>query len=94
MEELELLLCSIASTTLLQLLEVPSCVGKSPEGWVQATSVPSRCVLSSLQGLAPSPQKGAGLEQEGPEWALDKGHGMVWHWSGFQSAPNALPPQL
>ena len=59
--EVRLLLCSVASTTLLGVGVSPKLVEQKPWGLSWVGSVPSKCVLSCL----PAPQRGAVLEQDG-----------------------------
>ena len=76
--------------------QVSSCWSKSPEGRVHVCFFPSKCVLSTLPALVPSPQRGAVLEQEGLSRCL------VWvvAWARvvlapeFQTTPQLLPPQV
>ena len=45
--------------------QVPKCWSSSPNGLVLAGSFPFKIMVSTLLSIAPSPQKGAALEQKG-----------------------------
>lgn len=94
-------LCSVAITVLVGVGMgwgwVPRCSSRSPEVLVQAGSVPSKVAVTLVLALVPSPQRGAVLKQEEPEWAPDAGgaHSVVVlaHHSLPQPTAHLLPPQ-
>lgn len=55
--------------------QVSSRWSRSTEGQVQVGFIPSKCVLSCILALAPSPQREALMEQEESQWVLDMGVG-------------------
>lgn len=63
--EPESLLCSVANTTLFGMGVGPKLLERKPCSSCPTDSILSKCVLSSHTALAPLPQRGAVLEQEG-----------------------------
>ena len=63
--ELELLLCSVANTTLLQAGLGPSVLDQKPWGQMQAGFVPSKCALPPLPAKPPLPQGGSSAGARG-----------------------------
>ena len=64
--------------------QVPKCQSSSPNGLVLAGSFPFKIMVSTLLSIAPSPQKGAALEQKGPALSPVVGQGahrQSWHAS-------------
>lgn len=60
----------IETRTRARFEQVPRSWSRCHDGQIPTGLVPSKCELSYISALTPSPQRGASLEQEGMEWAL------------------------
>lgn len=75
--------------------QVPKCWNSSPKGLVLAGSFPFEIMVSTLLSIAPSPQRGAALEQKGPALSPIVGQGAHWQsWHASQSLRQFLTHHL